>query len=62
MTAHHDFVMGCWSRAEIERRLRAAGFGAIAYAGTYTGAPLGEGDRIVVTASREVTSHRRGSL
>ena len=52
VTAGHDFVMGCWSRDELEGRLRAAGFEAMEYAGTYEGAPLGVGDRIVVAASR----------
>jgi hypothetical protein len=53
VTAHHDFVMGCWSRDELEGRLYAAGFEATEYAGTYAGAPLGVGDRIVVAASRK---------
>jgi len=52
VTASHDFVMGCWSRDELEQLLRAAGFEAMEYAGTYEGAPLGVGDRIVVVASR----------
>lgn len=52
VTASHDFVMGCWSRDELEHLLRAAGFEAMEYAGTYEGAPLGVGDRIVVVASR----------
>jgi len=51
-TASHDFVMGCWSRDELDALLRAAGFGAMEYGGTYEGAPLGVGDRIVVAASR----------
>jgi SAM-dependent methyltransferase len=51
-TASHDFVMRCWSRSELDAGLGAAGFTAIAYAATYDGAPLGSGDRIVVTASR----------
>ncbi len=52
-TAHHDFVMGCWSRDEIDGLLRAAGFTAMEYGGTYQGAPLGVGDRIVAAASRD---------
>jgi SAM-dependent methyltransferase len=52
VTASHDFVMACWSRGEVEQLLRAAGFEAMEYAGTYEGAPLGVGDRIVVVASR----------
>jgi len=44
--------MGCWSRDELDALLRAAGFGAMEYGGTYEGAPLGVGDRIVVAASR----------
>jgi hypothetical protein len=54
VTARHDFVMGCWTRDELEGLLRAAGFEAMEYTGTYEGAPLGEGDRIVVAASRRV--------
>ena len=50
--ARHDFVMRCWSRGELDDLLRAAGFEAMEYAGTYEGAPLGVGDRIVVAASR----------
>jgi len=50
-TASHDFVMRCWSRDELRDALRAAGFEAMEYAGTYGGAPLGVGDRIVVAAS-----------
>jgi hypothetical protein len=50
-TASHDFVMRCWSRDELAGLLRAAGFEAMEYAGTYEGAPLGQGDRIVVAAS-----------
>jgi len=53
ITASHDFVMGCWSRDELDGALRAAGFSAMEYAGTYEGAPLGVGDRIVVAASRK---------
>jgi ubiquinone/menaquinone biosynthesis C-methylase UbiE len=52
VTARHDFVMRCWSREELDGLLRAAGFEAMEYRGTYDGAPLGEGDRIVVAASR----------
>jgi SAM-dependent methyltransferase len=52
VTASHDFVMRCWSRDELDGLLRAAGFEAMEYAGTYEGAPLGVGDRIVVAASR----------
>jgi hypothetical protein len=52
VTARYDFVMRCWSRDEVESLLRAAGFEAMEYAGTYEGAPLGSGDRIVVAASR----------
>ena len=43
--------MRCWSRDELDGVLRAAGFEAMEYAGTYDGAPLGVGDRIVVAAS-----------
>jgi SAM-dependent methyltransferase len=51
VTASFDFVMRCWSRAELDEGLRAAGFGAIEYTGAYEGAPLGAGDRIVAAAS-----------
>jgi len=51
VTASYDFVMRGWSRDELEGRLRAAGFEALEFAGTYEGAPLGVGDRIVVAAS-----------
>jgi len=50
-TAKADFVMRCWSRDELDRALRGAGFGAIEYTGSYEGAPLGAGDRIVAAAS-----------
>lgn len=52
VTARHDFAMRCWSRDELEGLLRPAGFEAMEYTGTYEGAPLGVGDRIVVAASR----------
>ncbi len=52
VTARYDFVMRCWSRDELEDRLRAAGFEAMEYTGSYEGTPLGTGDRIVVAASR----------
>jgi hypothetical protein len=52
VTARHDFVMRCWTRDELEALLGAAGFERMEYAGTYEGAPLGVGDRIVVAASR----------
>ena len=43
---------GCWSRDELDGLLGAAGFEAMEYRGTYEGAPLGVGDRIVVAATR----------
>jgi hypothetical protein len=49
--ATHEFVMRCWTRDELDCGLRAAGFEAMEYAGTYEGAPAGVGDRIVVAAS-----------
>ena len=52
VTACHDFVMRCWSRDELEGLLGAVGFERAEYAGTYEGAALGVGDRIVVAASR----------
>jgi SAM-dependent methyltransferase len=51
MAASHEFAMRCWSRDELDDALGAAGFDGVAYAGTYAGAPLGTGDRIVVGAS-----------
>jgi SAM-dependent methyltransferase len=51
-TARFDFVMRCWTRDELEDRLRAAGFEAMEYAGTYGGAPPGVGDRLVAVATR----------
>ncbi|HUM14872.1 MAG TPA: class I SAM-dependent methyltransferase [Candidatus Nitrosotalea sp.] len=51
-TAAFEFVMGCWTRDEVEASLRGAGFEAAEYAATYDGVPLGAGDRIVVAASR----------
>lgn len=53
VTASYEFAMRCWSRDELDGLLAAAGFGAIEYAGTYEGAPLGVGDRLVVAASRD---------
>ncbi|MEX2223065.1 MAG: hypothetical protein WEG40_14835 [Candidatus Rokuibacteriota bacterium] len=50
-TAAHEFSMRCWTRDEVDGALRAAGFDAMEYAGSYEGAPLGVGDRIVVAAS-----------
>ncbi|HXA96719.1 MAG TPA: methyltransferase domain-containing protein [Candidatus Dormibacteraeota bacterium] len=48
----HEFVMRCWSREELQRRLGPAGFGRIEYSSTYDGTPsLGAGDRIVAVAS-----------
>ena len=50
-TASYDFVMRCWSRDELDGLLGAAGFEVMEYAGTYQGALLGAGDRLVVAAS-----------
>ena len=52
ITASYDFAMRCWDRDELDGFLGAAGFEAIEYAGTYEGAPVGVGDRLVVAASR----------
>ena len=49
-TACFDFVMRCWTRDELDGALRAAGFEGMEYAGTYTGAPPGIGDRLVAAA------------
>ena len=47
----HDFVMRCWTRAELEERLREAGFARIEWRGAYDAAvPLGATDRIVAVA------------
>ncbi|HKC05663.1 MAG TPA: methyltransferase domain-containing protein [Methylomirabilota bacterium] len=51
ITASYDFAMRCWGRDELDGLLGAEGFEAIEYAGTYEGAPLGVGDRLVVAAS-----------
>jgi SAM-dependent methyltransferase len=50
-SASFDFVMRCWSRAELDAGLRAAGFRAIEYAAAYEGAAVAVGDRIVAAAS-----------
>jgi len=52
ITAADEFVMRCWTRDELDSVLRRTGFEAIEYSGTYDGAPLGTGDRIVVAATR----------
>jgi SAM-dependent methyltransferase len=52
ITASEEFVMRCWTREELESALRRTGFEAMEYSGTYDGAPLGTGDRIVVAATR----------
>jgi len=52
-TADHDFVMRCWTLAELDARLAHAGFVAVAYQGAYDPlVPLGATDRIVAIASR----------
>ena len=52
-SADYDFVMRCWTRAELDARLARAGFGAITYQGAYDPAvPLGATDRIVTVAAR----------
>ena len=53
-SSDHRFVMQCWTRNELESRLRRAGLGAIAYFGAYDAAiQAGETDRLVVVAQRE---------
>ena len=50
-TATHDFVMRCWTRGELEERLREAGFASVECHGAYDDAvPLGATDRIVAVA------------
>ncbi|HTO12025.1 MAG TPA: class I SAM-dependent methyltransferase [Candidatus Binatia bacterium] len=47
----HDFVMRCWTRAELDERLREAGFAPADCRGAYDDAvPVGATDRIVAVA------------
>jgi SAM-dependent methyltransferase len=50
--AEHEFVMRCWTREELGRRLAEAGFGDVEYFGGYDLAPAGASDRLVCVASR----------
>jgi len=53
-SSDYRFVMQCWTRDELESRLRRAGFGAFAWFGAYDAAiQPGETDRLVVVAQRE---------
>jgi len=50
-SASHDFVMRCWTRAELSERLAEAGFAGAQYHGGYAAnVPLGATDRIVAVA------------
>jgi SAM-dependent methyltransferase len=53
--ATHDFVMGCWTRDEVETGLRRAGFESPEYAATYDGGA----DRLTVVASRAAGTEGR---
>ena len=49
----YDFVMRCWTRAELAERLAEAGFAGAEYRGGYgANVPLGATDRIVAVALR----------
>ena len=52
VVAEHEFVMRCWTREELGRRLAEAGFGDVEYFGGYDLAPAGASDRLVCVASR----------
>jgi hypothetical protein len=46
-----QFVMRCWTRAELESGLARAGFGEVAYFGAYDAAvDVGATDRLVAVA------------
>jgi SAM-dependent methyltransferase len=52
-TESYDFVMRCWTRAELDERLAEAGFVSVQYRGGYDSTvPAGSTDRLVVVASR----------
>jgi SAM-dependent methyltransferase len=51
--ADHEFVMRCWTRDELQRRLTGAGFVAVEYRGGYDPVlAVGATDRLVAIASR----------
>ena len=52
VVAECEFVMRCWTREELWRRLAEAGFGDVEYFGGYDLAPAGASDRLVCVASR----------
>jgi glycine/sarcosine N-methyltransferase len=52
-SADYDFVMRCWTRAELDALVGAAGFTAVEYLASFDRAsPMGSTDRLVVVASR----------
>jgi SAM-dependent methyltransferase len=52
-TEAHEFVMGCWTRGELDERLRDAGFVGVEYHGGYDEALVaGASDRLVALASK----------
>jgi hypothetical protein len=47
-----DFVMRCWTQAELAENLHVAGFDAIEFFGDYdSAAPVGTTDRIIAVAT-----------
>ena len=50
--SEHEFVMRCWTREELGRRLAEAGFGEVEYFGGYDLTPAGASDRLMCVASR----------
>jgi len=52
-SSEYQFVMRCWTRAELERGLANGGFDRVAYFGAYDAAvEVGSTDRLVVVAQR----------
>ncbi|HEX7174883.1 MAG TPA: class I SAM-dependent methyltransferase [Pyrinomonadaceae bacterium] len=52
VVAEYEFVMRCWTREELGRRLTEAGFGDVEYFGGYDLTPAGASDRLVCVSSR----------
>lgn len=49
----HDFIMRCWTQAELHAHLKQSGFEAIEFFGGYDGrVPAGASDRLVSVASK----------
>jgi SAM-dependent methyltransferase len=50
-SSNYQFVMRCWTRAEVEAGLERAGFETVEYFGAYdTAVPVGSTDRLVAVA------------